>query len=173
LWCVKRYAQGELPRKFRGPDAAAKTAGKRADTARKSRAKCRNGPGPALLVVATTSRRRSDAAVTAENSGYARDDALRLNHLQAKRHPRELPRKVELDLFSTTSSSSFEVYHLPGLDQETTRRRFTDCLRSLRSWSDLHRGHYPILIQIEPKTPFPSAGVEEYSRRRPWRRTGL
>ena len=120
---------------------------------------------------------------------YARDGVLRMNQLQAKgthnsshveppgtgivpwqyTHlplDRQLSeqgvRAVELDIHYEPTTKHFEVFHIPTLDQETTCRLFIDCLIALQNFSKQNPAHHPIYIQIEPKTPFPTDGVEAY-----------
>lgn len=64
-------------------------------------------------------------------------------------------RGFELDTFFVQENDRFEVFHLFGLDEGTTCRVFTDCLKQLLSWSKLNPGHHPLLVQIEPKSPLP------------------
>src|SRR5688500_8686831 len=44
-----------------------------------------------------------------------------------------------------------DVVHLPVIDPLTRCERLTDCLLSVRAWSDAHPGHHALFIQIEPK----------------------
>ncbi|MBW2453873.1 MAG: hypothetical protein JRI68_05165 [Deltaproteobacteria bacterium] len=119
---------------------------------------------------------------------HDQDDTLRLNHLQAKSTHNSyhiepegnslddwrythLPldqqletqgvRHFELDLRFDADLEVFEVYHLLLIDQETTCRLLTDCLATIRSWSDLHCSHHPIVVQLELKDSQP-ADVEAY-----------
>lgn len=59
-------------------------------------------------------------------------------------------RQLELDLH-LREGQGFEVFHLPVVDQETTCRRFTDCLEEVRRWSEANRCHLPLMIWLEPK----------------------
>lgn len=122
---------------------------------------------------------------------YPLDDVLRLNHLQTKsthnsyhietedntvgewrytHAPLDVQlgtqgvRHVELDLRYDLNLEAFEVYHLPVLDEQTTCRKLTDCLRVLKNWSDAHRAHHPIVVQFEIKDAVPAdeAGAESY-----------
>ncbi len=105
------------------------------------------------------------------------DDALRVNHLQAKAthnsyhlKPKvtidewdyeHVPladqletqgvRAVELDVQWDRDCSRFRVFHIGILDERTTCAFFTDCLEALRGWSGAHPGHHPIFVHIEPK----------------------
>ena len=105
------------------------------------------------------------------------DDALRVNHLQAKAthnsyhlKPKvtidewdyeHVPladqletqgvRAVELDVQWDADCSRFRVFHIGILDERTTCVFFADCLEALRGWSGTHPGHHPIFVHIEPK----------------------
>lgn len=59
-------------------------------------------------------------------------------------------RQLELDLHLRVGGG-FEVFHLPRVDEQTTCRRFVDCLAEVRTWSAAHPCHAPILIWLEPK----------------------
>src|SRR5688572_23467590 len=111
---------------------------------------------------------------------YPLDDVLRLNHIQTKgthnsyhiQPDNQIPewaythapldvqlgeqgvRKVELDIHYNNDTGAFEVYHVPLLDEKTTCRLLTDCLKVMKAWSDAHPAHHTIFIQIEPKDGF-------------------
>jgi hypothetical protein len=74
-------------------------------------------------------------------------------------------RKVELDTYYNEALGVFEVYHVGALDDQTTCRRFTDCLKVMKTWSDENPAHHTIFIQIEPKDPFDAATAETYFQR--------
>ncbi|HSO39454.1 MAG TPA: Ca2+-dependent phosphoinositide-specific phospholipase C [Labilithrix sp.] len=120
--------------------------------------------------------------------GYPMDDVLRMNHVQvrathnsyhvetagstlAEWHYTHAPldvqldtqgvRALELDTHFMDESGRFEVFHIAGLDEQTTCRAFTECLAVVRRWSDAHPGHEPLSIQIEPKDA-PPADAEPY-----------
>jgi Phosphoinositide phospholipase C, Ca2+-dependent len=63
-------------------------------------------------------------------------------------------RGVELDLHWNTECERFEVYHLGRIDDLTTCRLFTQCLDTIRTWSDAHPSHHPLFIHLEPKDTF-------------------
>ncbi|HEY7955543.1 MAG TPA: Ca2+-dependent phosphoinositide-specific phospholipase C [Polyangia bacterium] len=75
-------------------------------------------------------------------------------------------RQLELDLEWTADQTGaghhFEVYHLPGLDDGTTCQLFTECLRTIKRWSDEYPGHLPIYIQMETKDGFTTDGAEPF-----------
>jgi calcium-dependent phosphoinositide phospholipase C len=49
------------------------------------------------------------------------------------------------------SSPGIKVFHVQEVDFRSTCPTFVDCLTQVRDWSDAHRGHLPIVIQVEPK----------------------
>lgn len=120
---------------------------------------------------------------TTAPAAHPMDDVLRVNQLQAEGthnsyHVRPEPyhpdwdytmapldvqldeqgvRKLELDTWWNERCGRWEVYHIGFLDELTTCRQFTDCLETVRGWSDAHPSHHPIFIQIEVKTPYDDA----------------
>ncbi len=114
------------------------------------------------------------------------DDALRINHLQAKGthnsyHLRPAiigpdwdyshapldeqlesqgVRALELDIRWDARCGRFRVFHLPILDPRTTCDLFTDCLALVRRWSDAHPAHHPLFLQIEPKDAWDAPTTE-------------
>ncbi len=120
---------------------------------------------------------------------YPLDDVLRLQHIQTKSthnsYHVETPensvqewmythapldvqlgiqgvRHVELDIRLNASLEILEVYHLPILDEQTTCWKFTDCLSVLKKWSDAHRAHHALVIQIEMKDQVAADTAEKY-----------
>lgn len=120
---------------------------------------------------------------------YPLDDVLRLQHVQTKSthnsYHIETPgntvqdwnythapldvqlgehgvRQVELDIRFNASLEILEVYHLPIVDEQTTCRKFTDCLGVLKKWSDAHRAHHALVIQIEMKDSVTAETAETY-----------
>jgi len=107
------------------------------------------------------------------------DDTLRVNHVQAKGthnsyhvqptivlHPSHgyshVPldeqlevqgvRAFELDIHKNDATSDeLSVYHIAVIDAQTTCNAFTDCLATIKAWSDANPCHVPISIWIEPK----------------------
>jgi hypothetical protein len=51
----------------------------------------------------------------------------------------------ELDL------PGFKVLHIQDLDFETTCLSFVDCLQAVKTWSDAHPAHLPLMILVEAK----------------------
>jgi len=122
---------------------------------------------------------------------YPRDGTLRMNHLQAlgTHNSYHVPtadaqtvmaldythkplgeqlasqgvRQIELDTHWNAVKGALEVYHLYLVDEGTSCRLFTDCLKAVKTWSDAHPAHQPIFIQIEPKdSPTDSDSAETY-----------
>ncbi len=112
-----------------------------------------------------------------EDGWYPLDDVLRLNHVQARgthnsyhiqsenpvdashyytHAPLDVQleeqgvRQFEIDLHYR-EGEGFEVFHLPGVDEVTTCLAFTDCLGTIKGWSDANPYHMPIMIWLEPK----------------------
>ncbi len=127
-----------------------------------------------------------------EDSGvsfsYPLDDILRVNDLQAvgthnSYHLRtegvyrpewdydHLPldqqadaqgvRQFELDL-NWMEGAPFEVFHVGFLDETTTCRLLTDCLSTLKGWSDVHPGHHPLAVMLEVKDPWRDSYGDAY-----------
>jgi hypothetical protein len=69
-------------------------------------------------------------------------------------------RQQELDLNWLPAERRHEVYHIAELDEGTTCRAFTDCLRAQKAWSDRHPGHHPIMTMIELKVVFDAASAD-------------
>lgn len=49
-----------------------------------------------------------------------------------------------------------KVFHVTDFDPNAVCHTFVDCLTQLKSWSDAHRRHVPILIDLELKTEAPA-----------------
>ncbi|MDJ1473627.1 phosphatidylinositol-specific phospholipase C1-like protein [Cytophagaceae bacterium DM2B3-1] len=45
----------------------------------------------------------------------------------------------------------FKVFHIQEIDFRSHCLTFKNCLQTLKSWSDTHKGHYPIFITINAK----------------------
>lgn len=60
-------------------------------------------------------------------------------------------RAVELDTHMDDALGAIRVYHVPTLDDGTTCNLFSDCLSTLKTWSDAHPGHQTLFVHIEPK----------------------
>lgn len=108
---------------------------------------------------------------------YPLDDQLRVNHIQVKgthnsyhldpgqgvdewryeHKPLDVQlqtqgvRKFELDLYWEKDEGAYAVYHIPLVDAKTSCYRFTDCLKTIKGWSDQHRNHLPLFVMLEFK----------------------
>ena len=49
------------------------------------------------------------------------------------------------------SQPGFKVFHVQDLDFDSTCWTFVACLQTIKSWSDAHPGHLPIMILVEAK----------------------
>lgn len=59
-----------------------------------------------------------------------------------------LPNPLSPDLLAP----GFKVLHIQDIDVDSTCFTFVVCLRDIKSWSDLHRGHVPIIVLVEAKS---------------------
>jgi len=48
----------------------------------------------------------------------------------------------------------FKVLHVQDLDFESTCWTFVECLQTIKTWSDTHPGHMPIMILVEAKDEY-------------------
>ncbi|MCP4804757.1 MAG: hypothetical protein GY913_30265 [Proteobacteria bacterium] len=105
------------------------------------------------------------------------DDQLRLNHVQAEgshnsthiepdapvddshrythaplgdQLDQQGVRQVELDLH-LTEDGTWQIFHLPVVDAETTCLELVDCLQDLKDWSNAAEWGLPIMVWMEPK----------------------
>ncbi len=73
-------------------------------------------------------------------------------------------RSFELDIHPPdTPPGPLQVYHLPGVDQNSNCGNFQQCLTMLRVWSDAHPCHHAIVVIVEPKDLFvgsPTPGIK-------------
>ncbi len=58
-------------------------------------------------------------------------------------------RNLELDIYPDPAGT--RVMHVPGIDEGSTCARFTQCLETVKEWSDKHPRHVPIILLVEPK----------------------
>lgn len=70
-------------------------------------------------------------------------------------------RAFELDLHFDADKKSFEVFHVKW-DEGSTCKQLSDCLKTLKTWSDAHREHAPIFIQLETKDDFDAKSADAY-----------
>ena len=69
-------------------------------------------------------------------------------------------RSFELDIHPPDEPPGpIQVYHLPGVDQNSNCGTFQQCLTVLRKWSDAHPCHHALLVIIEPKDQLIDTGV--------------
>jgi hypothetical protein len=121
--------------------------------------------------------------------GYPFDDSLRLDHIQAKgthnsyhietkgttiaeHQYTHVPldvgleqlglRQFELDIHQDDTIGAFTVFHIPVIDPLSTCHLFTDCLSTIKGWSDTHPGHAPIIVWIEPKDDLDFTKITDY-----------
>ncbi|MCB9527803.1 MAG: hypothetical protein H6701_05290 [Myxococcales bacterium] len=64
-------------------------------------------------------------------------------------------RQIELDVHEA-GGGVFAVYHVPGIDEESTCPTLRDCLAEVEGWSATHPSHHALFVFIEPKTAFAS-----------------
>lgn len=69
-------------------------------------------------------------------------------------------RQFELDVWYI--EGSFQVFHVPVLDQESTCPTFVECLEDLKGWSDAHPAHQPLLTLLEVKDVMGDEGPRDY-----------
>ena len=53
------------------------------------------------------------------------------------------------------AAPGFKVLHVQDIDFATTCLTFVACLRTVKTWSDAHPDHLPVVIQVEPKADKP------------------
>ncbi|MEZ5936946.1 MAG: phosphatidylinositol-specific phospholipase C1-like protein [Hyphomonadaceae bacterium] len=75
--------------------------------------------------------------------------------------------------FSMMKQPGIKVLHVTDIDYRSNCRTFVDCLSQIKTWSDAHPDHTPILIMINPKhsplswegaTPVHPFGKEAFER---------
>ena len=59
-------------------------------------------------------------------------------------------RQFELDIHYHVNDG-FQVFHIPGLDAETTCLQLSDCMQTIKDWSDQNPHHMPIMTWFELK----------------------
>lgn len=114
---------------------------------------------------------------------YPLDDVLRLHHVQAKtshnsyhvanpelsdpeykitQDPLDVQlneqgvRGVEIDINYNPDTGVFRVYHIVLIDEGTNCPTLDACLKVMKDWSDTHRAHHPITVQLEIKDVSPA-----------------
>lgn len=68
-------------------------------------------------------------------------------------------RQIELDVHEA-EGGVFAVYHVPGIDEESTCPTLRDCLAEVEGWSAAHPDHHALFVFIEPKTALGSQAGE-------------
>lgn len=66
-----------------------------------------------------------------------------------------------------------KVMHVPDFDYNTNCRSFVLCLQQVKTWSDAHRDHTPIVIQLELKQSDPNVVAAGGVKAPPWDATQL
>ena len=69
-------------------------------------------------------------------------------------------RQIELDvhadptggLFRPLGTPGFKVFHIEQIDEDSTCQTFTQCLDTVKGWTDTHPDAIPIMIHVEIKT---------------------
>lgn len=69
-------------------------------------------------------------------------------------------RQFELDVNWNPDTRVWEVYHVGVLDQNTTCWLLTDCLATMKGWSDDHPAHHPLFTLLEVKAPYDEADAD-------------
>jgi hypothetical protein len=59
-------------------------------------------------------------------------------------------RQFELDIH-LHKDLGFQVFHIPGVDPDSTCLQFSDCMTTVKNWSDGHPDHMPIMVWLELK----------------------
>lgn len=73
-------------------------------------------------------------------------------------------RSFEFDLHLSGKRDEIEVYHIKFLDEGSTCKRFVDCLKEIRDWSNDNRDHLPLFIWIEVKDRAGGGKIQNLSR---------
>jgi hypothetical protein len=89
------------------------------------------------------------------------DDSHRYTHAPLATQLEEFGvRQLELDLH-LHKDLGLQVFHLPGVDPETTCLAFADCLEEIQQWSWPKPGHVPVVVWLELKDDI-DALAEDY-----------
>jgi Phosphoinositide phospholipase C, Ca2+-dependent len=76
--------------------------------------------------------------------------------------PRALGQRLDAGMVAELAKPGFKVMHVPDVDFRSTCVRFVTCLQTVKSWSDAHPEHVPIVILINAKddaSPLGKAGA--------------
>jgi hypothetical protein len=71
-------------------------------------------------------------------------------------------RQFELDVVIEATGDEFAVFHVEGLDEETTCATLTACVETMSAWSEAHPHHHPVLVLIEPKDAVPAEEADAW-----------
>jgi hypothetical protein len=130
----------------------------------------------------------TDPVEDTDPAGYPLDDVLTLFHVQAKgthnsyhiaeegadgafdytHQPLDVQlesqgvRNVELDIDQDPSTGVFNVRHIAFVDDETTCPTLVECITTLKTWSDAHQNHVPILVMLEIKQAYDAAKAPQF-----------
>ena len=75
--------------------------------------------------------------------------------------PRALGQHMDAAMAAEFAKPGFKVMHIPDFDFRSTCTLFVTCLRTIKTWSDAHPDHIPIVILINAKddNPLGSGGA--------------
>lgn len=128
------------------------------------------------------------AGGTATTACSPLDDQLRVHHLQmlgthnsyhvAQPNPvpalaythsplavqldQEGVRAFEFDLHHKGPDQPIAVFHLPLIDEGSRCPTLKDCLQQLRTWSDAHPCHHPLVVTLENKDDLSESAVADH-----------
>jgi len=74
-------------------------------------------------------------------------------------------RGFELDLNYVVAEDRIRVFHVAMVDAVSTCDAFTDCLAALKRFSDAAPQHFPLFVQLEPKTDVTPQNVDTFLAR--------
>ena len=121
-------------------------------------------------------------------ASYPLDDVLRVHHVQMKgthnsyhligevdadpwrydHAPLDVQlaeqgvRGFEIDLTYDATTDTYPVFHIALVDENTNCATLDVCLGTLATWSRAHRGHVPLLVQIETKDEDSTEDIDAY-----------
>ncbi len=96
-------------------------------------------------------------AVGTHNSYHMRTEGVEIEEWDYEHAPLDVQlgaqgvRQFELDVWWDSASGDFRVYHVPLMDETTTCAWLSECLQTMRGWSDENPAHHPILTLLELK----------------------
>lgn len=142
----------------------------------------------ALFAVATLAACTGSPNEDAGSATYPLDDVLRVHHMQVKGTHNSYHvigevdsdpwrydhaplddqlalqgvRAFELDVSFDETNSTYRVFHIGLVDEGTTCATFDLCLATIAAWSRAHRGHAPLVVQVETKDEDSTPDIEAY-----------